>query len=874
MDSSDQDEFDRARFATILRNLKRDKIPSLASAVRYSGHPSTGIIEVPTTPQPVSCRLLSHINCGSYNAVFTILFADGTLWVLKVPAHGHSQCWDAPAAEALTSEAHTMRLIRRETAIPVPEVFAFDASLENELGCPFILMEMIYGKSLAEVWFDQEISQAKREQIRIRSLQGIAEAMAQLSTLTFSQGGSLIFDAKGNIAGVGSSNVVDLEKQYDDMRSEDYDNTMAFRQTGPFEDPESYLLALLDARDGKQEPSVIRQGAYKLLRLFIEWSLFDAGGQEKQFVLSHPDLDNQNILVNNDGSLAGIIDWDWTAAVPHCIGPQSLPKFLLQDYDPGNYAYDVEAGEPKEGFLADSPAELACYRAMYAQFMESYLSRDDQANLAKSRRHAIQVRKSRKEAADVTRRSLITNTLQFAVQAPSEMRRLMIHLFEELEELTAAQREESSTADAGEQDSIEEDGDKGENAETDEVENGDVMRDESCIDNVVAEEDTVNIEHLSIDELVDEIEKLMGIPPSDLDRGTTQDLAEGPEKEAQSLDEEQTKQNRKPRVARVFGWVKEKLGRGAKRLHRKSKKDATLHSLAAPPIPISPRATHTFCGWTEKRLRRVATCLHCGDDDRDKPRMESKIEAVRNGGIDVLKSLQKKLIQLTQKLHRHGNDSSINIKARGEKAPQNRRVTNESRALTRAQKRSVCEKFTRMVRDKELGLTIEQQVAVAHLVVQTLQDPGFSDSDPSISHDRSAVEAKRHENNSCHEINDPGSDSGYEEGHEDGIKSSAIGENSDEGTEEIGHSTDIESNVDATNQVLMRQIAEKSLSTEGEGVATKVADTTSNEEGSEPVDTGVFDLKDICIALAKGDLDERRMQRLKVGFFGLLNQTL
>ena len=203
-----------------------------------------------------------------------------------------------------------MRLIRRETTIPVPEVFAFDASVENELGCPFVLMEMIHGKSLAEVWFDQEISLAKREQIRIRSLQGIAEAMAQLNSLTFSQGGSLIFDAKGNVAGVGCSSVVDLERQYNNMRSEGYDNTMAFRQTGPFEDPKSYLLAMLDAREEKQERSVIRQGAYKLLRLFIEWSLLDAGGQEKQFVLAHPDLDNQNILVKDDGSLAGIIDWD------------------------------------------------------------------------------------------------------------------------------------------------------------------------------------------------------------------------------------------------------------------------------------------------------------------------------------------------------------------------------------------------------------------------------------------------------------------------------------------------------------------------------------------------------------------------------------
>lgn len=775
-----------------------------------------------------------------------------------------------------------MRLIRRETTIPVPEVFAFDASLENELGCPFILMELIYGKSLAEVWFDQEISQPMREQIRIRSLQGIAEAMAQLNSLTFSQGGSLLFDAKGNFAGVGSSNVVDIEKQYDNMRSEDYDNTMAFRQTGPFEDPKSYLLALLDAREGKQKRSIVRQGAYKLLRLFIEWSLMDAGSQEKQFVLTHPDFDNQNILVKDDGSLAGIIDWDWTAAVPHCIGPQSLPKFLVQDYDPGNYAYDVEAGEPREGFAADSPAELACYRAMYAQFMEAYLSENDRVNLTKSRRHAAQVRKSRKEAADMTRRSLITSTLYLAVQAPSEMRGLMVHLFEELEELTAAQRqEESSTADAGEQDSTEEGCDKGESAETSEVENGDIVSEESCIDNSVVDENTINIEHLSIDELVDEIEKLMGIPSSgDSDRDATKEAAVRPRFEVQSLETEHTKQNRKSRGARVCGWVKEKLRRGAKRLHIKVKKDDTM----APPSSSTPlRATHTFCGWTEKRLRRVATCLHCGDDDRDESKMELKVEAVRNGGIDVLKSLQKKLIQLTQKLRRNGNDTSINIKISGEKPPQNGRVTGDSKALTRAQKRSVCDKFTRMVRDKGLGLTAEQQVAVAHLVVQTLQDPGFSDSDCSTPHDRLARGTGRYEGNSSHITSDPGNDSVYEECREDGVH------DGDENTEEIGHSTDRELNAEHTDQALLHQPAEHLLSTESRDLATNVAETTSNEEGSidvsqlsvapksggpSPVDKGVFDLPDICIALTKGDLDERRMQRLRDGFFGLLNQTL
>lgn len=309
MEYSDQKELDGSRFATVLRNLKRENIPSLASRVRRSGQPSTGIIDNPTTSQPTSCELLPQITCGSFNAVFKIKFTNGTRWVLKVPAIGHHQFWDAPASEALTSEALTMRLIKRETTIPIPQVFAFDASLENELGCPFVLMEHVKGKPLHDVWWNQSVSQARREQFRVRSLHDIAEAMTQLNNLTFSQGGSLLFDDKGNVSGIGSSSMFDLETQYANLRSPDYDDSLAFCQIGPFSDPKSHLFSLLDNNEGKSERSTVSLGACKLLRLFIEWSIMRIEtNREKPFVLSHPDLDSQNIFVDDDGTLTGIID--------------------------------------------------------------------------------------------------------------------------------------------------------------------------------------------------------------------------------------------------------------------------------------------------------------------------------------------------------------------------------------------------------------------------------------------------------------------------------------------------------------------------------------------------------------------------------------
>lgn len=899
MESSDQDHFDKARFATVLRNLRRDNIPSFASAVRYSGHASTGTIDVPTTPRPVGCRILSYITCGSYNAVFKISFADGTLWVLKIPANGHRQCWDAPAGEALTSEAFTMRLIRRETTIPVPEVFAFDASLENELGCPFILMEHIHGKLLQDVWFDQEISHAKREQIRIRSLHGIAEAMAQLNSLAFSQGGSLLFDAKGDVVGIGSSNIVDLEAQYANMRSADYDNTMAFRQTGPFKDPKAYLLSFLDARKEKGERGIVEQGAYKLLRLLIEWSLMDASivEEKKPFVLTHPDLDSQNILVNDDGSLAGIIDWDWIAAVPHCIGPQSLPKFLTQDYDPGNYAYDVEAGEPMEGCVADSPAELASYRAIYAQFMESHLSNNDRMNLAKSRRHAARVRKSRKEAADITRRSLITTTLHLAARAPSEMQRLMVHLFDEIEEITAAQwQEESSTADSGEQDGSG-GGNKDGDTEASDVDNSDGVGEESCVHNARSEGKAVDIKHLSIDELMDEIEKLMNMSSAgNPNLESTEDSAElqdtfpagdkkpDPGTERQGMCRvEYAKEAPNPRAARGYGWLKEKMQRGAKRLHKKPKKEDLVASTALAPSSGPVRTARTFCGWTEKRLRRVAHCLHWDGDDNDQHKIGSKNEAVQNGGIDVLKWSQTKLKQLRQKLHRKGKNNSTGSEGGEEEASRRKQVTSVSKELTTAEKRTVCEKFSHVVRDNKLYLTVDQQVAVAQWIIQMLQSPDFSDLSLGPTYGPADGMAERHEGGEHGGDFELGNDSGYEEGHEDGGGSGTDGQGGDEGIGRLGLQDG------EGNKIVPMDQACRSLSGESDHLATETAETNFDEgessevsqaagspkpDNSEQVDTGAFDLLDVCIALAKDGLDEPRMQRLRDGFFGLLNQTL
>ena len=935
MEYSDPKELDGSRFATVLQNLKRDNVPSLASRVRQSGHPSTGIIDQPTTSQPSSCELLPQITCGSFNAIFKIKFTDGTRWILKVPAIGHQQCWDAPASEALTSEALTMRLIKCETTIPVPEVFAFDASLENELRCPFILMEHVRGKALHGVWWSQSVSQARREQFRVRSLHDIAEAMTQLNALTFHQGGSLLFDDEGNVSGMRSLNMLDLETQYAKLRSPDYDDSLAFCQIGPFSDPKSHLLSLLGTNEGNSERSTVMQGACKLLRLFIEWSIMRTeNGREKPFVLAHPDLDSQNIFVDDDGSLTGIIDFDWIAAVPHCIGPQSLPKFLTEDFDPDNYDYDVGAGEPKAGCLANSPEELACYRAMYAQFMESYLSENDRTAMAKNPRHARRIRMSRKDAANLTRKSLVTTTLQLAAKAPSEMQGLMKHLFEEIEKLTVAKWPDMpATADSREPNDSEEGGDGDEDTGASEVKTSDVADEKPCVgssgsegaalnieclpieelmdkieqltrasevkttDNVEetscvgisgSDAAAINIESLSINELMDKIEELTGtLSASNLGTDIAQDTADlhaspaeehfsEPGDEAHALNAKSSKKvARMPRAARVCGWVQKKLRRGAKYLHKRPEKDDAMARadfiFEARPV----RGARTFCDWTEMQLRRVACCLHCNNDDNtDKVRIEDVIEAVRKGAIDVLEGLQTKLMQLTQKLHRKETNSSVASENSEDNASQNQNVTYAIKELTRAEIHSVCDKFLHMVQDKQLYLTADQQVAIAHWAIQMLKNPELS-----------GMSSGTIDTHPQDENGDSEKDSGHGRGQKDGIASSDNGKDGDKEDEGIEQQNDEKKILEPVHRACIDQPSDLRQSEHGTDTAGTSSGQKEPTERSQSAvgqktaeakqkDSGAFNLFDVCIALSKGDLDQRRMKRLKDGFLGLLNQSL
>lgn len=93
-----------------------------------------------------------------------------------------------------------MRYLQKKTTIPIPDVFSFSDSCDNELNCPFILMKYIDGKPLYDIWFDKTQPNDVTEARRTKCLQGLAAAMVQLSQVSFEQAGSPSF--KESIDGI------------------------------------------------------------------------------------------------------------------------------------------------------------------------------------------------------------------------------------------------------------------------------------------------------------------------------------------------------------------------------------------------------------------------------------------------------------------------------------------------------------------------------------------------------------------------------------------------------------------------------------------------------------------------------------------------
>ncbi|KAK9428614.1 hypothetical protein V1505DRAFT_357644 [Lipomyces doorenjongii] len=361
MSSFDEQRELEGRFGTLL-SISDQSLVTLASNVRrrLSGGGLT------------NGQVVSRLN-GSYNLVHIVEFDDSVRYVVRVPATGWGSRFTAIAKRSLVSQALTLRLIRKETAVPVPDVYAFDISCTNEIGAPYILMSFINGHTVCSKWFDRTGPTALEDR-RLRTLDTLAQAMSQLQKFQFDKIGSLEFD-NGT---VGNSITIGPCYRWDEgiLGDEDYGKDLRVQEFGPFESSKSYLRHWVSHYGDARKQSPLALGSRMILDMMISClplSTKSVSTNQESFVLSLPDFDSQNIMIDERGNLTGIIDWDNVQAVPRFIGYLSFPGWITRDWDPIVYYYP--ANKERE----NSPEELKRYRRRYNSNMQEILQRKGDA---------------------------------------------------------------------------------------------------------------------------------------------------------------------------------------------------------------------------------------------------------------------------------------------------------------------------------------------------------------------------------------------------------------------------------------------------------------------------------------------------------------
>lgn len=123
--------------------------------------------------------------------------------------------------------------------------------------------------------------------------------MTELAALEFDQIGRLDWDSTS-----GMHRIVPFPDRSAFMREvQGYKEPDAPVPAGPFDTAHSFLSFLLSIRRHASDSPMLA-----VLQLFL-FTLTDSTLDRPPFVLSHPDFDSQNVLVDDDGTITEITDW-------------------------------------------------------------------------------------------------------------------------------------------------------------------------------------------------------------------------------------------------------------------------------------------------------------------------------------------------------------------------------------------------------------------------------------------------------------------------------------------------------------------------------------------------------------------------------------
>ncbi|KAJ4286505.1 hypothetical protein N0V90_013205 [Kalmusia sp. IMI 367209] len=258
----------------------------------------------------ITCQLSTEYNMGGLHLVRRLDFHDGTSWVARLQLCRAT----AESHQRLVHEVHTVQALHAKSSIPVPEIFAYEASYDNTVGVAFMLMEFIPADTAMDSFGGWPVHRGKTPpqfKENFHAAMARIQNQVEIASVRFPNIGSIVklpdgTYAVGPIPGIGGpfESAADFFKAWAKQTKFPY-NENTVRERTPAELVDDVLKSITDF------PSRLTH--------FAQHHCF----QEGPFPIIHTDLYKSNILVDSEYRVQSVIDWE-----DAIVAPWELVEFI------------------------------------------------------------------------------------------------------------------------------------------------------------------------------------------------------------------------------------------------------------------------------------------------------------------------------------------------------------------------------------------------------------------------------------------------------------------------------------------------------------------------------------------------------------------
>ncbi|KAK0120437.1 hypothetical protein ONS96_010651 [Cadophora gregata f. sp. sojae] len=312
-----------------------------------------------------SCDESKRPESGALNWAIVLSFEDGVEWIFRSPRRCHDISPET-IPKLIKSEVATMKYVKMNSSIPVPEVFDYSCTGSNTIGVPFILMSKAPGYALSRFsWTsipDGMVASRKplpclKRANKEKVMKQLGEIISPLLNLRFDEIGSLVEeDGEYLIKQCVSPALVwhGRDSLQDEVRRGPFRHTHDYYESqlsafilhvkklpleqhaffapipelGEYETLSSYRSAVsrwnhfvtvgakIDGSKNSLDYCVAGHFLRQMIPLITQQSFATAGNFGNAYPLSHPDISTSNVFLDSDFNITCVIDWAFSSTVP------------------------------------------------------------------------------------------------------------------------------------------------------------------------------------------------------------------------------------------------------------------------------------------------------------------------------------------------------------------------------------------------------------------------------------------------------------------------------------------------------------------------------------------------------------------------------